>query len=44
MSNNKLDATFHPRQTFTCEYCTSEWTSPISAAMCCDAVSNDARD
>lgn len=23
-----------------CEYCGSEWVSPISAAMCCDAVSN----
>jgi len=26
---------------FTCEYCGSEWRNPISAAMCCDAISND---
>ncbi len=27
---------------FTCDYCGAEWRSPISAAMCCDAVSMDA--
>lgn len=26
---------------FECEYCHSQWTNPIAAAMCCDAVSND---
>jgi hypothetical protein len=26
---------------YVCDYCRSEWRSPISAAMCCDAISND---
>lgn len=26
---------------FECEYCGSEWRNPISAGMCCDAISND---
>jgi hypothetical protein len=41
MSNSKLDAVFHPK-TYVCDYCGAEWRSPISAAMCCDAVSMDA--
>ncbi len=43
MSSNKLDAVFHPK-TYTCDYCGAEWRSPISAAMCCDAISMDAED
>jgi len=24
-----------------CDYCGQEWRSPISAALCCDPISND---
>ena len=27
-----------------CDYCGERWRNPISAALCCDAVSNDATD
>lgn len=26
---------------FECEYCGEVWRNPISAAMCCDPISND---
>lgn len=29
---------------FECEYCGTVWRNPISAAMCCDAISNDSED
>lgn len=32
------------RTPYVCEYCTAEWASPISAAMCCDALSLDLDD
>ena len=28
----------------TCDYCGQEWKSPISAALCCDAVSMTMHD
>lgn len=28
----------------TCEYCGQEWRSPISAALCCDPITNDLPD
>lgn len=28
----------------TCEFCGAEWRSPISAALCCDVVSNTLHD
>lgn len=30
--------------TWTCDYCHQEWRSPISAALCCDTISNDHDD
>lgn len=27
--------------TYTCDYCGQEYRYPISAALCCDAVSNE---
>lgn len=28
----------------TCEWCGTEWRSPISAALCCDEASNALHD
>ena len=29
---------------YECEFCGTVWRNPISAAMCCDVVSNDVED
>jgi hypothetical protein len=40
-ASEKYAATFHPEPWHHCESCGCEWRSVISAAMCCDALSND---
>lgn len=32
------------REWHVCEHCDTEWSNPISAAMCCDTISNDLDD
>lgn len=32
------------RTMHACDYCGSEYTSPLAAALCCDVVSNDLDD
>ena len=29
---------------YTCEWCGTEWRSPISSALCCDEASNALHD
>lgn len=43
-ANEKVAATFHPLTKYVCEYCKSEWKHPISAALCCDVLSNELDD
>lgn len=44
-ANEKVAATFHPQKRWhVCEYCGSEWQHPISAALCCDVISNELDD